>query len=72
MNERQEDIEEFINGIKEDIMEIYKVSDDEAISLLNNFKIRELINKHRSIAAHYSPEEYAHTAYEHSNKLNKK
>lgn len=64
MNERQEDIEEFINVIKEDLMEIYKVGDEEAISLLNNFKIRELIEEYGELVAHYPSQELAKMAYE--------
>lgn len=64
MNERQKDIEEFINGIKEDLMEIYKVSDDEAISLLNNFKLRELIDEYGELVAHYPSQELAKMIYE--------
>ena len=71
MNERQEDIEEFISYVKEDLMEIYNVSNEEATTLIEDFKLQELFNKHGSITAHYSTEEYAHLAYEHSKKLNK-
>lgn len=71
MNERQKDIEEFIGYVKEDLMEIYNVTDDKATRLITDFNLQELFNKHGSIVAHYSPEEYAHLAYERSKKLNK-
>lgn len=64
MNERQEDIEEFINVVKKDLMEIYKVSDEEAISLINNFKLRELIDEFNELVAHYPSQELAKMAYE--------
>ncbi|MBT2569334.1 hypothetical protein [Planococcus sp. ISL-110] len=71
MNERQKDIEEFIGYVKEDLMEIYSVSNEEATMLIKDFKLQELFNRHGSIAAHYSPEAYAHMIYERSNNLNK-
>ena len=71
MNERQKEIEEFIGYIKEDLMEIYNVSTEEATMLTKDFKLRELFNKHGSIVAHYSPEDYSHMIYERSNNLNK-
>lgn len=71
MNERQKEIEEFIDFVKEDLMDFYNVSTEEATKLINDFKLQELFNKHGSIVAHYSPEEYAHMAYERSNNLNK-
>ncbi|ANU27665.1 hypothetical protein [Planococcus versutus] len=64
MNEQQKDIEEFIKVIKEDLMEIYKVSDKQAISVLNDFKLRELIDKHGELVAHYPSQELAKMAYE--------
>lgn len=64
MDEQQKDIEEFINVIKENLIEIYKVSDDEAITLLNNFKLRKLIDKYGELVAHYPSQELAKMAYE--------
>lgn len=72
MNEQQKDIEEFIGFVKEDLMEIYNVTNEEATMLIKDFNLQELFDKHGSITAHYSTEEYAHTIYEHSKKLNKK
>ncbi|MGM0899208.1 MAG: hypothetical protein ACQEV0_14970 [Bacillota bacterium] len=71
MSEQQNDIEEFIGYVKEDLMEIYNISNEEATTLIEDFKLQELFNKHGSITAHYSTEEYAHMAYERSNNLNK-
>lgn len=70
MNERQKDIDELINVIKEDLMEIYKVSDEEAISLLNNFRIRELIDEYGELVAHYPSQELAKMAYDKKVSLN--
>ncbi|MFD1030561.1 hypothetical protein [Metaplanococcus flavidus] len=64
MIERQKDIEKFINVVKEDLMEIYKVSGEEAISLLNNFKIRELIEEYGELVAHYPSQELAKMAFD--------
>lgn len=71
MSEQQKDIQEFIGYVKEDLIEIYNVSNEEAATLIKDFKLQELFNKHGSIVAHYSPEEYTHMIYEHSKKLNK-
>lgn len=60
----QYEIEEFISIVQEDLMDMYKLSDAEAISLLNNFKIRELIAKHGELVAHYPTQELAKMAYE--------
>jgi len=70
MNEQQKAIEEFIDGIKEDLMEIYNVSDEEATSLINNFKLHTLIDKHGELVAHYPSQELAKMIFEKSiNKL---
>lgn len=71
MNERQKNIQEFIGYVKEDLMEFYNVTNEEATTLITDFELHELFNKHGSIVAHYSPEEYAHMIYERSNNLNK-
>lgn len=71
MNERQKEINEFIGFVKEDLMEIYNVTNEEAITLIKDFKLQELFNKHGSITAHYSTEEYSYMINERSNKLNK-
>ncbi|WP_033541970.1 hypothetical protein [Planococcus sp. CAU13] len=71
MNERQKDIEEFISVIKEDLMEIYNVSEEEAISLLNNFKLRELIDEYGELVAHYPSQELAKMAYEKTRPIRK-
>lgn len=62
MGENKE-IEEFISYIREDLMEIYNVSAEDATTLLNNFKIRELIEKHGEQVAHYPTEELAKMVY---------
>ena len=71
MNERQKDIEEFIIGIKEDLMETYNVSSEEADSLLENFKLRKLIDKHGELVAHYPSQELAKMAYEKTRPIRK-
>lgn len=70
MNEQQKEINEFINVVKEDLMEIYNVSSQEAASLINNFKLRALIDKNGEILSHYPSQELAKMIYEKStNKL---
>lgn len=62
--ERQQEIEDFISVVHEDLMEIYGVSNEEATSLLADFKIRELIRKHGELVAHYPSQELAKMAFE--------
>lgn len=64
MNEQQKEIEEFIEVVKENLMEIYNVSDEEAHSLNNDFKLQELISKHGELVAHYPTKELARIIYE--------
>lgn len=64
MKERQKEINEFINIVKEDLMEIYNLSEEVALSLINDFKLRELIDKHGELVAHYPTQELAKMAYE--------
>ncbi|WP_155799319.1 hypothetical protein [Planococcus antarcticus] len=39
MNEQQKDIEEFINVIKEELMDTYNISDDEATACISQMKM---------------------------------
>ena len=66
MNEQQKEIEEFIGIIKEDLMEIYNITSKQANSLIENFKLRGLIDKHGELVAHYPSQELAKMAFEKS------
>lgn len=63
MNEKQRDKKEFIDIIRADLMEIYKVSKDKANFLIESFQLQELVDKHE-IISHYATEELAQMIYE--------
>ena len=61
---QQKEINEFINYVRDDLMEIYQVDKEKADSLIHNYKLKRLIDKHGELVAHYPSEELARMVFE--------
>ena len=63
-----DEIEEFIGYVKEELMEEYSLSEDKSSLLIKKSDLRYLLEKHGTLAMHYSPETWAEIIFRRAHK----